>query len=120
MSTAAGRVLENRLLPKLKGIWPSIALSSKNTQSNDFTGPFPIEAKRRAKWDIQQWVRNVRAVSSTNKWAIFVSPKNIRTDEVGPIMIVDESFGIELLALWDESQAPAWKTDPALRSRVDL
>jgi len=106
MSTAEGRVLENRLLPKLRYIFGRhVGLSKKNTESNDFTAPYPIEAKRRKQWSLQAWVRKIRMVSDDHKWAIFISPKNLHEDkDLGPVMVVSEQFGIELLAAHQQAQ----------------
>jgi len=124
MSTAAGRVLENRLLPKLQSIYGNqLALSTKNTKSNDFTAPIPIEAKRRKRWDMQAWVRKIKTVANDHQWVIFTSPKNLITDrDIGAVMTVSEEFGLELLKCYEEAQLLALMRErsQADLSRVDL
>lgn len=110
-SKAKGTSYENELLADLRKIWPDIDRAKSCNESNDFTGPFPIEAKHRKAWDIRGWVRKIENVSMRRgpfmvhvhykQWAIFAADGDRRLKTSIPdIMIVPREFGMYLLYLY--------------------
>ena len=104
-SKSKGTAFETKLLEKLQVIWPRLTRAAASSWSNDYTGPFPIEAKKRKTWAIPEWVRKLRRRATHdrtgNQWCLFVSPGDLRKEaDLGDIMIVDADFGIDLLDAW--------------------
>lgn len=109
-SKRIGTEFENTVLSLLQTVWPWLTRSPTGSPSNDFTGPFPIEAKRRRRWEIQEWVRKIRIVASSHRWVLFVSPRDLRKKadrDVGRVIVVSEAFGLELLECWWEASSHA-------------
>lgn len=104
-SRRVGTEFENKLLQRLRDVFgDGVDRAKAGNKSDDFHGaPFPIEAKRRARWDIPAWVRSLRSVSRGDEWALFVAPRDLRRAEdrsLGTVMVVDWDFGLELLDVW--------------------
>ena len=116
-SKRTGTDYEVKLLAKLREIWPWLDRAKTNNPSNDFHGaPFPIEAKKRATLAVPEWVRKIRAVAPTSRWAIFVEDRDLRTKgSFGEVMIVDAEYGRWLL---EQCNAP--QDGPDALKRVDL
>ena len=67
-----GTAFETSLIPQLQTVWPDISRAQTNNQSNDFTGPFPIEAKKRKSWAIPDWIRKIRVVADNDDEGMIV------------------------------------------------
>jgi len=84
-----GTAFETSLLPQLQSIWPDISRAQTNNESNDFTGPFPIEAKKRKSWAIPEWIRKIRKVAVDDaEWMIVVAPGDGRKLDAPPVIAV--------------------------------
>lgn len=79
-------------------------------------GDWVLEVKYRKRWELFKWVRKVRKVAGDAPWAIFAIHGDRRTVEgaaVGRVMVVDASFGAELLNHWEQ-----WNGRPNLPRRA--
>lgn len=112
-----GTSFENEVVELLRPIWPQADRAKAGNPSCDVIGvPIPVEAKHRKAWDLKGWVRKIRAVAPTHRWAIFAADGDRRKAEsVGTLMVIDAQFGAELLAHWQRHH----DTDQTLL-RVDL
>ena len=101
-SKAKGTAFENEVLAALQEIWPEADRAKANNKCDDFSGvPFPVEAKHRKQWDIREWVRKIREVSSSYQWAIVAADGDRRLSKSpGTVAIVDAEFLYELLEAW--------------------
>lgn len=98
-SKKKGTTYENEVLEQLQKIWPTVTRSAAGTESNDFTGPFPIEAKKRRVWNVREWVRKLERVSE-GRWMLFIAEGDRRrADAVGDVVVLPVGFALELLDL---------------------
>jgi hypothetical protein len=103
-SKAKGTGYESKLVPLLREIWPDCERSSAGKESCDFhaTGEWTVEAKKRSRWDIPEWVRRIRKVSVFDQWVIFVEPGNLTTGRaVGEIAVMDADMARTLLERYE-------------------
>lgn len=100
---AKGTKFENEVLLGLRRVWPDADRAKAGNPSNDFHGvPFPVEAKHRKRWAIPDWVRKLRAVAGDDdRWALVVASGDRRAKDSSTLMIVDWSFGQDLLEAWE-------------------
>lgn len=113
-SRQKGTRYESDLLADLQKIWPDIVRSSSSTFSNDFTGPFPIEAKHRKSWAIKDWIRKISRIpehregpffvtGEWKRWAIFMADGDRRlVDAVPDTVAIPRGFALELFACWQQ------------------
>ena len=81
---AKGTKFENEVLLGLRRVWPDA-----------------VEAKHRKRWAIPDWVRKLRAVAGDDdRWALVVASGDRRAKDSSTLMIVDWSFGQDLLEAW--------------------
>ena len=102
---AKGTSFENEVCELLRTIWPDTDRAKAGHPSHDFHGPpFPIEAKHRARWAIPDWVRRIKVVAGgDDRWALVVASGDRRkAGSAGTLMVVDISFGMELLRAWHD------------------
>lgn len=121
-SKRIGTAWENQCLENLRDIFgQGVDRAKTNSPSNDFHGaPIPLEAKCRKTWAIPDWIRKIRRVSHDDRWAILISPRDMRKEgskELGQIMVLPLEFGYELL---DAYYNPEDSLSPEDLSRVDL
>jgi hypothetical protein len=96
---AKGTGNENRIRKLLEEVWPEADRSAAGTPARDFsgTGNVSVEAKKRKRWDVQDWARQQEA-RGHYPWAVFMAPGDGRLASAPPgVMMVPEEFGIELL-----------------------
>ena len=109
---AKGTRFENEVLELLREVWPSADRAKAGNPSNDFHGiPFPVEAKHRKRWEIPKWVGGLRQVAGgDDMWALVVASGDRRTEGGSTVVVVDISFAMELLGLWEGYQR-TWVRD---------
>lgn len=119
-SKKKGTQYETRLLKKLKVIWPALDRAKPNNKSCDFHGAqFPIEAKKRERWDVKEWVRRLNDLTACvprngGAWALFIEDGDLRSaDSAGEVMVVSGEFGRWLLSLADQELQMQMRRDAA-------
>lgn len=103
-SKAKGTGYETKLVGKLRLIWGSCDRAKAGNESCDFvgTGTWTVEAKKRARWDIPDWVRRIRRVSTSGNWVIFIEPGDLRRNgDVGEIAVMDAVTARGLIDLYE-------------------
>lgn len=61
----------------------------------------PVETKRRARIDLQEWVRTLRDRHG-HIWALFIHARDARKKDAMPsVMVVPAAFGASLLKLYE-------------------
>ncbi len=100
-----GTAGENEILQDLhdQGLTQAHRTEAARESHDIWLDDIPVEVKFRRRWDLFKWIRGIRKISDTDRWAIFAIHGDRRTTagaEVGKVMVVDGVFGAELLALW--------------------
>ena len=98
-----GTKYETSLLSRfLVRVWPNIRRAEAGNKSNDFTGPFPIEAKKRKTWQIPSWTRTLDEMSP-GLWMLMCGPGDSRKADAPPeITVMPTEMAIRLLHYYSE------------------
>lgn len=106
-SKAKGTGYETKLVAFLRPIWGAVERSSAGKESCDFTGTgtWVVEAKKRARWDIPDWVRRIRRVAGPNdEWVIFIEPGDLRSNrDLGEIAVMDAHVARAAILAYEEA-----------------
>jgi len=95
---AKGTAYETSLLKRyLTRVFPGIRRAEANNHSNDFTGPFPIEAKKRKTLAVPAWTRTLDDLSP-GLWLLLCGPGDARAKGAHPeLAVMPTEMAIRLL-----------------------